>query len=161
MDVNLRAPMILTQFFLEFLRESKGSIINVSADKGSRPEPGLLAYSMSKAGIEMLTKASAMELAPFGIRVNCVAPSFVETNLYRSAGMTEPELDALKKRTTNNHPIARVCTATEVAKSIIFLTSEHAQKITGHIMKVDGAKSLTSRGQQDWYGWQFMNRKFE
>lgn len=123
MDVNLRAPMLLTNYFLEFLRESKGVVINVSSDKGSRPEPGLIAYSMSKAGVEMLTQSTAMELAPFGIRVNCVAPSFVETNLYRSAGMTEPELDALKKRATNNHPIARVATSTEVAKSIIFLTS--------------------------------------
>ena len=124
MDVNLRAPFVLTHFFLEFLRNSKGCVINVSSDKGSRPEPGLIAYCMSKAGVEMLTQASAMELAPFGIRVNCVAPSFVETNLYRSAGMSEPELDALKKRATNNIPMNRVGAALEVAMAIIFLTSE-------------------------------------
>jgi len=77
MDVNLRTPFVLTHFFLEFLRVSKGCVINVSSDKGSRPEPGLIAYCMSKAGVEMLTQSSAMELAPFGIRVNCVAPSFI------------------------------------------------------------------------------------
>ena len=135
--------------------------MNISADKGSRAEPGLTAYCMSKAGVEMLSQASAIELAPFGIRVNCVAPSFIETNLYRSAGLTEPEIDALKIRATNNIPMARVGKAVEIAKAIIFLTSEHAQKVTGHVMKVDGGKSLTSRGQQDWYGWQYMNRKFE
>ena len=109
----------------------------------------------------MLTKSAAMELAPFGIRVNSVAPSFIESNLYRAAGMTEPELDALKIRAGNNIPMNRVGNVTEVAKAIIFLTSEHGTKITGHIMKVDGGKSLTTRGQQDWYGWQYMNRKFE
>ena len=94
----------------------------------------------------MLTKSAAMELAPFGIRVNAVAPSFIESNLYRAAGMTEPELDALKIRAGNNIPMNRVGNATEVAKAIIFLTSEHGTKITGHIMKVDGGKSLTTRG---------------
>jgi NAD(P)-dependent dehydrogenase (short-subunit alcohol dehydrogenase family) len=108
MDLNLRTPFVLTQYFLEFLRESKGCVVNISSDKGSRAEPGLVAYCMSKAGLEMLTQSSAIELTPFGIRVNAVAPSFMETNLYRSAGMTEPELDALKKRATNNMPMARV-----------------------------------------------------
>ena len=161
MDINLRTPFILTQFFLEFLRDSRGCIVNVSADKGSRPEPGLIGYSMSKAGIEALTKCSAMELAPFGIRVNAVAPSFVDTNLYRASGLSEPEVDALKIRARNNMPMARLGLANEVSKAIIFLTSEHATKMTGHIMKVDGGRSLSSRGQTDWYGWQYMNRKFE
>ena len=124
MDINLRTPFILQQFFIEFLRDSKGCVVNVSCEKGSRPEPGLLGYCMSKAGVEMLTKATAMELAPFGIRVNAVAPGFTETNLYRRTGMTEPELDALKIRATNNIPLNRVATASEVAKCIIFLTSE-------------------------------------
>ncbi len=124
MDINLRTPFILMQFFMEFLRESKGCVVNVSCEKGTRPEPGLLGYCMSKAGLEMLTKSAAMELAPFGIRVNAVAPGFTETNLYRRTGMTEPELDALKIRAKNNIPLNRVATASEVAKSIIFLTSE-------------------------------------
>ena len=124
MDINLRTPFILQQFFIEFLRDSKGCVVNVSCEKGSRPEPGLLGYCMSKAGLEMLTKATAMELAPFGIRVNAVAPGFTETNLYRRTGMSEPELDALKIRATNNIPLNRVATASEVAKTIIFLTSE-------------------------------------
>ena len=79
---------------------------------------------MSKAGLEMLTQSSAMELAPFGIRVNAVAPSFVDTNLYRAAGLTEPEIDALKIRAADNIPMARISNSIEVAKSIIFLTSE-------------------------------------
>lgn len=151
-DVHIRAPFVLIHIFAEFLRKSKGCIINISSDKASRPEGGLIGFSMCKAGIEMLTKSSALELAPFGIRVNCVSPSFVESNMYRVAGMTEPEIDALKNRSAKNIPIQRVATAPEVAKAIIYLSSEHAKKITGHIMRVDGGKALTSRGQQDWYG---------
>jgi len=63
---------------------------------------------MSKAGLEMLTKASAMELAPFGIRVNAVAPSFVDTNLYRYSGLKPEENDALMKRAAANIPLQRV-----------------------------------------------------
>ena len=152
MDLNLRTPFILTQFFLQFLRDSNGCVINVSCDKGSRPEAGLIGYCMTKAGVEMLTKSSAMELAPFGIRVNCVSPSFVDTNLYRFAGLSEPEFDALKNRVKNTIPLNRIAKEVEVAKSIIYLSSEYGLKITGQIFKVDGGKSLTSRGQADWYG---------
>ena len=120
----MRVPFVLTQFFLDFLKQSRGCVINISCDKGSRPEAGLLGYSMCKAGIEMLTKASAVELAPFGIRVNAVAPSFVDTNLYRYRNMSEPEVDALKKRAAKNIPIGRLGTCPEVAKAVIFLTSE-------------------------------------
>lgn len=84
--MNLRSPFLLTQFFTESLKLSKGVIINVSCEKGSRPEPGLLGYCMTKAGVEMLTKTSALELAPFGVRVNSVSPCMVDTNLYRYAG---------------------------------------------------------------------------
>ena len=161
MDINCRTPFVLTQFFLDFLAQSKGCVINVGCVRGSCPEAGMVAYCMSKAGLEMMSKSSAMELAPLGIRVNCVSPGFTDTNLYRYAGLSEPELDALKQRSQVNIPLQRVANETEVAKSIIFLTTEHARKITGHVMKVDGGKSITTRGQGDWYGWLYMNRKFE
>lgn len=108
MDLNVRTPFITTQFFLPFLKESRGCIVNVSADKGSRPDVGLIGYCMSKAGLEMLTKSSAMELAPFGVRVNAVAPGFTDTNLYRYARLTEPEIDSLKQRAALNIPLQRI-----------------------------------------------------
>jgi NAD(P)-dependent dehydrogenase (short-subunit alcohol dehydrogenase family) len=79
---------------------------------------------MTKAGLDMLTKASAMELAPIGIRVNAVAPSMVDTNLYRYAGLKDEENDALMKRAAANIPIQRVARDEEVAKAVIYLTSE-------------------------------------
>ena len=93
-DVHVRTPWILTQLFLELLKKSRGCIVNVSCEKGSRAEPGLVGYCMGNAGLEMFTKASALELAPFGVRINAVAPTYIDnTNLYRATGMTEPEID--------------------------------------------------------------------
>ena len=106
------------------IKRNRGCIINVSCDKGSRPESGIVGYCMGKAGVEMFTKASALELAPFGVRVNAVSASFLETNMYRATGMTEPELDQLKKRIVKNIPMARSCMVPEVCKAIIFLSSE-------------------------------------
>lgn len=145
-DVNLRTPFLLTQFFSQFLKKSKGVIINISSEKGSRPEPGVLGFCMTKCGLEMLTKSSALELAPFGVRVNAVAPCMVDTNLYRYAGYNETENDSLKQRAAANIPMQRIARDEEVAKAVIFLSSEKALKITGHVMKVDGGKSLTGRG---------------
>jgi NAD(P)-dependent dehydrogenase (short-subunit alcohol dehydrogenase family) len=83
MDINLRTPFLLTQFFMDYLRQREGCIVNVSCDKGSRPDVGILGYCMTKAGLDMLTKSSALELAPLRVRVNAVAPGMVDTNLYR------------------------------------------------------------------------------
>jgi NAD(P)-dependent dehydrogenase (short-subunit alcohol dehydrogenase family) len=79
---------------------------------------------MTKAGLEMLTKSSALELAPLGIRVNAVAPTTIDTNLFRYTGMTEQEYQNFKKRAANNVPLQRIASVEEVAKTIIFLTSE-------------------------------------
>ena len=79
---------------------------------------------MTKAGLEMLTKSSALELAPMGIRVNAVSPSTLDTNLYRYTGMTEAEYAGFKKRAASNIPLQRIGQVEEIAKAIIFLTSE-------------------------------------
>ena len=85
--------------------------MNISCDKGSRPEAGQLGYCMAKAGLEMFTKSSAVELAALGIRVNAVAPCFVQTNdssnLYRYSGLQESEIEQLKKRASNTIPLVR------------------------------------------------------
>jgi len=80
---------------------------------------------MTKAGLEMLTKCAALELAPFGVRVNAVAPCMIaKTNLYRYAGYNEVENESLSTRAIGNNPIKRLARDEEVAKAIIFLSSE-------------------------------------
>lgn len=78
---------------------------------------------MSKAGLEMLTKSAAIELARFGVRVNCVSSSFLNTNLYRRAGLTDLEHSSIASKEVDTNPIGRVCTVEEVCEAIIHLTS--------------------------------------
>ena len=124
MDINLRTPFLLTKFFQPLLQESRGSIVNVSCDRGSRAEPGMLGYCMAKAGLEMFTKTAALELAVFGIRVNAVAPGVIDTNLYRYSGLTERDNSNILQRAKDATPLHRNARAEDVAKAIIFLTSE-------------------------------------
>lgn len=114
----------MTLIFHKYLEMSKGCIVNVSCTQGSRPNAGTIGYCMTKAGLEMLTKSSALELGPLGIRVNAVSPATLDTNLYRYTGMTEVEYQQFKKRAAANVPLQRIGTVEEVAKAIIFLTSE-------------------------------------
>lgn len=161
MDINLRCAFHMTLIFNKYLEMSKGCVVNVSCALGSRPNAGTIGYCMTKAGLEMLTKSTALELAPLGIRVNAVSPATIDTNLYRYTGMNEAEYQHFKKRAASNIPLQRIATVEDVAKAVIFLTSEQASKITGHILKVDGGKSLTSSGYMPWYGMETMNRRFE
>jgi NAD(P)-dependent dehydrogenase (short-subunit alcohol dehydrogenase family) len=161
MDINLRCAFHMTLIFHKYLELSKGCIVNVSCALGSRPNAGTIGYCMTKAGLEMLTKCSALELAPFGIRVNAVSPATIDTNLYRYTGMSEVEYQNFKKRAATNIPLQRIASVEEVAKSVIYLTSEQCLKVTGHILKVDGGKTLTSSGYMPWYGIEMMNRRFE
>ncbi len=124
MDINLRCPFHLSLIFQPHLAESRGCIVNVSSSLGSKPNAGTIGYCMTKAGLEMLTKTSALELAPLGIRVNAVSPSIMDTNLYRYTGIQENEYAAFKKRAQSCIPMQRIGSCEEVARAIIFLTSE-------------------------------------
>ena len=124
MDINLRCPFHLSLIFQPHLAERNGCIVNVSSTYGSRANAGTIGYSMTKAGLEMLTKCSALELAPLGIRVNAVSPSIMDTNFYRYTGITEAEYAAFKKRAQGCIPMQRLAQVEEVARAIIFLTSE-------------------------------------
>ena len=147
--------------FQPFLEKSGGCVINVSCLMGHKAAQGAISYCMSKAGLEMLTKAAALELAPMGVRVNAVAPSLCDTNMYRYSGLSENEFEGLKDRAEDSAPFHRIVLPEEVAKAIVFLSSDSAKRITGHVMKVDGGKSLTSLSTVDWYGGDVMNRRFE
>jgi len=95
MDVNMRAPFVLTNFFQDMLIPAQGCVVNMSCLKGSKPQPGLISYCMSKAGLEMLTKSTAIELARFGVRVNCVSSSHLNTNLHRAANLTDQQCESI------------------------------------------------------------------
>jgi NAD(P)-dependent dehydrogenase (short-subunit alcohol dehydrogenase family) len=143
LNVNLRSVFALTQKCLPYLIETKGNIVNVSSVAGTRAFPNVLAYCVSKAGIDQLTKCAALELAPKGVRVNAVNPGVVVTNLHKRGGMEDAAYDAFLEHSTETHPIGRVGTAQEVAELILYLASEKASWITGVTYAIDGGRAET------------------
>jgi NAD(P)-dependent dehydrogenase (short-subunit alcohol dehydrogenase family) len=117
--------------------QGQGSIINLSSTMGHKAVPGASLYIASKHAVEGLTKAAALEGAAFGVRVNAVAPGPIETEmLNRFTGSADRKADLIA-----GVPLQRAGTADEIAQTILFLASDKAAFVTGHIMSVDGGKS--------------------
>lgn len=143
LNVNLRAVFALMQAAIPALEARRGNIVNVSSVTGLRAFPGVLAYCVSKAGLDQLTRCSALELAPKGIRVNAVNPGVVVTEIHRRGGMSEPDYTAFLARSQHTHPLGRVGEAREVAELILYLASERASWITGVTYSIDGGRAQT------------------
>jgi NAD(P)-dependent dehydrogenase (short-subunit alcohol dehydrogenase family) len=143
MNINLRSIFLLTQLALPSLIERKGNIVNVSSVTGLRAFPGVLAYCVSKAGLDQFTRCVALELAPKGVRINAVNPGVTLTNLHRNGGMDEKAYQTFLEHSKTTHPIGRVGKADEVAELILFLASPHAGWITGVTYSIDGGRSQT------------------
>jgi NAD(P)-dependent dehydrogenase (short-subunit alcohol dehydrogenase family) len=143
MNINVRSVFSLMQKCEPHLENTKGNIVNVSSVTGSRAFPGVVAYCVSKAAIDHLTRCAALELAPKGIRVNAVNPGVVVTNLHRRGGMAEEDYHTFLENAKNTHPIGRVGEAREVADLIYFLASDKAGWITGATYAIDGGRGQT------------------
>jgi NAD(P)-dependent dehydrogenase (short-subunit alcohol dehydrogenase family) len=143
LDVNLRAPFRLMRAVTPLLIASRGSIVNVSSVTGLRAFPGVLAYCVSKAGVDQLTRCAALELAPHGVRVNAVNPGVVVTNLHRRSGFDEEKYAAFLERSKGTHPLGRAGEPGEIADLIWFLASERSGWITGETISIDGGRHLT------------------
>jgi len=143
MAVNLRAPFRLMRAAAPHLRERKGSIVNVSSVNGLRSFAGVLAYNVSKAGVDHLTRCAAIEMAPLGVRVNAVNPGVTVTNLHRRSGMAEDQYAAFLERSKTTHPLGRPGNPDEIAALILFLASDQAGWMTGETIPIDGGRHLT------------------
>jgi len=143
MDINLRVPFRLMRAFAPSLIASRGSVVNVSSVTGLRAFPNVLAYCVSKAGVDQLTRCAALEMAPHGVRVNAVNPGVVVTNLHRRSGMNEDNYGKFLERSKETHPLGRPGDAGEIADLICFLASDRAGWITGETISVDGGRHLT------------------
>lgn len=142
-DINLRSLFFLTQKCIPHLEKTKGNIVNVSSVAGTRAFPNVLAYCVSKAGVDQLTRCAALELAPKGIRVNAVNPGVVISNLHKRGGMGEEDYQKFLENSKNTHPIGRVGETREVAELICFLASDKAAWITGATYAIDGGRAQT------------------
>ncbi|MGH9882716.1 MAG: SDR family NAD(P)-dependent oxidoreductase, partial [Pyrinomonadaceae bacterium] len=108
LNVNLRAVFRLMQEALPALSERRGNVVNVSSVTGLRAFPGVLAYCVSKAGLDQLTRCAALELASKGVRVNAVNPGVVVTEIHKRGGMDKEQYAAFLERSKQTHPLGRV-----------------------------------------------------
>lgn len=142
-ETNLTSTFHLMNLCIPLLEKKKGSIVNVSSVTGLRSFPNILAYCVSKAGVDHLTRCAALELAPKGIRVNAVNPGVVVTNCHLNSGMDQETYNRFLEHSKTTHPIGRVGKAEEIADLIFFLASEKAGWITGETIAIDGGRHLT------------------
>lgn len=143
MNVNLRSVFHLMQLAVTHLEKRPGNVVNVSSVTGLRAFPGVLAYCVSKAGVDQLTRCAALELAAKGIRVNAVNPGVVVTNIHRRGGMADEAYANFLEHSKTTHPLGRVGAAEEVAELILFLASDRAAWITGATHSIDGGRAQT------------------
>lgn len=137
-DVNLVGAMRLARAAIPELRDSAGTLINVSSEAGERGIPNLSAYCASKGGLNTLTKQLAVEYADDGIRVNAIAPGTIKTSMNEEVRQRDPDWES---RREENVPLGRLGTTEDVADVAVYLASEKADYVTGEIVAVDGGSS--------------------
>ena len=137
LDVNLTGTLIAMQACAGHMLDAgtKGSIITIASIAAKNPDAGPIAYTVSKAGVWMLTKKAARELGPAGIRVNAIGPGFIATNMTQVLSMLP---DDRRTQLLGNIPLGRVGEPREVANMALFLASDEASYVTGTIMHPDG-----------------------
>ena len=143
MNINVRSVFHLMKLAAPHLERSGGNIVNVSSVTGLRSFPNVLAYCVSKAAVDQLTRCAALELAPKGVRVNAVNPGVVVSGLHRAGGMPEEGYAAFLEHSKTTHPLGRVGRPEEIAELIYFLASDKAAWITGETVSIDGGRALT------------------
>ena len=138
LDINLKGTFFCTQAALPHLRQSKGNAVFVASDAGLIGEAGLAIYCASKGGVVNLTRALALELAP-EIRVNCVCPGYVDTDMVRR-DVIEASNDpaGTERKLAAAAPLQRIGKPAEIATSILYLASPSAKFITGSALQIDG-----------------------
>lgn len=136
-NTNLRSAFVMSQAVVRsMMKERKGSIIHITSVVGLIGNPGQAAYCAAKAGLVGLTKSMAKELASRNIRVNAVAPGFIDTDMTHALTPEQKEMIA------KGIPLGRTGTAEEVAHAVVFLASQSSNYITGQIISVDGGMAM-------------------
>ncbi len=134
-DTNLKGYFMMSKLVGKIMREQKsGNIINVSSAGGVSPAEGLGPYCISKAGINMLTKQMALEMGPYNVRVNAIAPRIVKTDFSKALWTNEKLMEREFKFT----PLKCVATPEEIAQTALYLASTATNYMTGHVLVVNG-----------------------
>lgn len=141
MGINLKGAYFMCKHAIpEMKKRDGGAIVNISSILGVRGIRGGMSsvYNASKAGVIMLTKSLALELAPDKIRVNCICPAVVETEIFNTLGIPDEEIPARMKKWESFHPLGRNGKPEEVAAAALYFASDDSAWATGSILNLDG-----------------------
>ena len=133
MDINVKSLFVCSKVALDYLKETKGNIINTSSMVSIYGQAAGVMYPTSKFAVNGFTKSLSRELAPLGIRVNAVAPGVTETDMVKNLpeAMIEPLIKTI--------PLGRIGTPGDIANACLYLASDMASYVTGEVLQVDGA----------------------
>ena len=149
LDVNLTGVWSTCKYVLPHMRERRsGAVVTISSIAGLAAGPEVLAYATSKAALNAMNRSLALEYAPYGVRINTIAPGMVDTpvgidRVARATGVDREEIAAARAGLV---PLAHRGTAWDVANAALFLASDSAAFITGVVLAVDGGSTLLSGG---------------
>jgi len=140
LDINVKGMLLMSKYSLrEMVLQERGSIVNVASILGVLGAEKMSAYTASKGAIISATRAMAAEYAKYGIRVNCVSPSVIETQMIRELFDREPDLE---QKLLSLHPMGRVGTPKDVAEAILYLASDESKFVSGQNLVLDGGRSI-------------------
>ncbi len=138
LDINLLVPMRFCHAVLPHMIKQKfGRIVNIASIAARQPRPLAVAYSAAKAGVIAITRSLAVAMAPYNIRINCVAPAIVDTQLLREQAPPE-HLDPILKQST----LGRLGKPEEIAAAVLFMASDEASYILGQTLHADGGNCM-------------------
>lgn len=137
---NLLSVFAISREVIKNMKENKkGSIVNISSMASQYGIPKVIAYSSSKGAIEAMTRAMAVELAPFGIRVNCIAPGFIKTKMSSAALDNDPER---KNKVLGRTPMGYLGEPDDIADAVYYYATNESKYVTGTVLPVDGGNSI-------------------
>jgi len=140
--INLLGTLYVAQCFLPLLYASQGSLLTFSSTLAQRPRAGSCAYSATKGAIEAFSRSLAIEAAEHGVRVNCIAPGLVRSDIYLAAGMSSQDYAKLLQARAAEMPLKRVGEPEDVCGLVSYLVSDKSSWITGQCFVVDGGAML-------------------
>jgi NAD(P)-dependent dehydrogenase (short-subunit alcohol dehydrogenase family) len=137
-DTNVKGAFLMSKYALPALREAQGAVVHIASYTGLVGFAGTSAYAASKAALINLARTMALDHAAEGIRVNCVCPGSVETEMILDAWKQYGDVAEAREVWERKHPLGRIATPEEIARAILFLASDEASFITGVALPVDG-----------------------
>jgi NAD(P)-dependent dehydrogenase (short-subunit alcohol dehydrogenase family) len=136
-NVNLKGVFFCCRAAMPELRKSKGNIVNIASDAGLMGVPGITVYCGTKGGVVNMSRAMALEVAP-DVRINCVCPGYVDTDMIRISAKKKPDPDAYWQKMIDYAPLKRIASTEEIAHAVLYLASDKARFITGTSLAIDG-----------------------